>query len=101
MIIEVIFVMLLAYLFYRQGIRQLFKSRILNSSKADFFAYAFFMLAGLLLGTLSSLSIMLLWTQFFIPVVQIVTSSLSSIIIGEWMYRRNKYIIQKTVPQKE
>lgn len=99
--IEVILMMLMAYLFYRQGIRQLFKSRIFNSNKADFIAYAFFMFAGLLLGTLSSLSVMLLWKEYFIPLVQIIMSSLASIVIGEWMYLRNKYIIQKTVPSKE
>ncbi|GAA0360607.1 hypothetical protein [Bacillus horti] len=101
MVIEVICIMFLSYLFYRQGIRQLFKSRLLKDMKADFFAYSFLMITGLLLGTLSSFAVLWLLVEVYHPVLQVVVASLCSIFIGEFLYRRNKYLIKKTLPQSK
>jgi hypothetical protein len=103
MIIEAICVMFLSYIFYRQGIRQLFKSRIFQSNRADHVAYALFMISGLFLGSLFCLSILFLWFPETPLAFIVLFSSVTSIISGEWMYRKNKRIIEKTVKtdQKE
>lgn len=97
MIIEAICVMFLSYFFYRQGIRQLFKSRIFQSNKADHLAYALFMISGLSLGSLFCLSVLFLWFPETPTIFIVLLSTVTSIISGEWMYRKNKRMIERTV----
>jgi len=102
MFIEIVCVLFLSYMMYRQGIRQLFKSRLFSSLKADHVAYMFFMLAGLSLGTLSTLSIIYNWRPETSINAQIILAGLTSILLGEWMYRRNKNLIYKLIsPQQQ
>ncbi|WP_202080004.1 hypothetical protein [Caldalkalibacillus salinus] len=93
--------MFLTYLFYRQGIRQLFKSRIFDSQKSDHLAYALFMFAGLMLGTLSSLAILHLIEVHIAVLWKVVIASLTSILLGEWMYHRNRHLVHRAVDPQE
>jgi uncharacterized membrane protein len=97
MIIQVMCVIMLSYLMYRQAMRQLFKSRILNNMKADHVAYALFMLSGLLLGSFFSLSLIPMWPDSVHSIVQIGVSFICSIFIGEWLYNRNRYLVHKMI----
>jgi Zn-dependent protease with chaperone function len=102
MIIEVLCVIFISYLMYRQGMRQLFKSRILENRKADHIAYSLFMLSGLLLGSYFSLSLIFLWTESTHEGIQIVVAFITSISAGEWMYLRNKHLVYKMIsPQSK
>lgn len=102
MIIQVMCVILISYLIYRQGMRQLFKSRIMESRRADHIAYSLFMLAGLILGTFFSISLILMWMDSTHRGIQIIVSVITSISIGEWLYLRNKHLVYKMIaPQSK
>jgi uncharacterized protein YacL len=102
MIIQVMCVILISYLMYRQGMRQLFKSRIMDSRKADHIAYSLFMLTGLVLGSFFSISLILMWMESSHRAIQIIVSVITSISIGEWLYLRNKHLIYKMIsPQSK
>jgi uncharacterized membrane protein YfcA len=98
MIIQVIFVIFVAYYMYRQGIRQLFKSRIdNNNATSDHLAYMFFMIAGLITGSFFTLYLLSLWLDYATIMVQIILSTVASIIIGEYMYIKNRNLIYKII----
>jgi hypothetical protein len=102
MIIQVMCVILVSYVTYRQGMRQLFKSRIMDSRKADHIAYSLFMLTGLFIGTFFSISLILTWMESSQMGIQIIVAAITSISIGEWLYLRNKHLVYKMIsPQSK
>ena len=60
------------------------------------------MLAGLITGSFFTLYILSLWVDHATIIVQIILSTVASIIIGEYMYLRNKNLIYKIItPQSK
>ncbi|GAB7387513.1 hypothetical protein BSNK01_13500 [Bacillaceae bacterium] len=86
--------LLAAYIAYRQGVRQLFRSKFIDEGASDWPAYALFMLSGLLLGDLIALSLLQEFGETS-QLVQSVSGSLLSIFIGESFYHRNLRLLRK------
>ncbi|WP_025026764.1 hypothetical protein [Caldalkalibacillus mannanilyticus] len=102
MIIQVICVILVSFIVYRQGIRYLFKSRIMdNNKKADHFAYTAFMITGVIVGSYFTLSFLHNWFPATPVYLQIIVTFVSCILIGEGMYHRNKNLIYKIISFEE
>jgi hypothetical protein len=91
-------VVVVSYLLYKQGLKQLFRRKIIEQSKrSSHSAYFFFMLAGLLLGSFFCFYIFKQWTPQLKLELQILLTTGVSILIGELMYWRNNHMIQQII----
>jgi hypothetical protein len=97
MIIQVLFVLFISYLIYRQGLRSLFKSRISENINSDHIAYGCFMLTGLIMGSYLTLYAISEWMSPLSVIPHIAIISCVSILLGEGLYHRNKYLIYKII----
>ncbi|GBF11703.1 hypothetical protein [Tepidibacillus sp. HK-1] len=87
----------LSYLFYRQGIRYLFKSRLLSDNRSEHFAYIFLMLSGVALGEYLSLTVIESLFNYLTTWEMIVITTFVSISSGEYVYYRNNKLVQRVV----
>ena len=89
---------LLSILFYRLGIKNLFRSKILADQKADLFAYGALMLSGVIIAQYLTIEfIPYLFQPSYWELVFIAT--LTSILTGEYVYNRNYRIIKRVLNQ--
>jgi len=94
--IYLLFTVSLSYLFYLQGIRFLFKSKILSNKYAEHIAYIFLMLSGVSVGEFLTLTI---FPSFFTlsKWELIILATIISIITGEFTYRRYRKLVKRVV----
>ena len=89
---------LVAVIFYKLGIKSLFRSRILADKNADLIAYASLMLSGVTIAQYITIEfIPYLFHPSYWEFVFIAT--LASILTGEYIYYRNFHLIKRALNQ--
>lgn len=96
---NLMFALLGTYIFYKHGMGYLLKSRIMDTNKSEWIGYAMFMLAGIILGEFLGLTLAYQFASEW-KELQIVSGTLSSILLGEAFYYYNKRVVRK-IPTME
>lgn len=82
------------YIFYKHGLGYMLQARIMEKNRAEKVGYAMFMVAGTIIGEFFGISL----AYHYAPPLyglQILSGTLSSILLGEAFYHYNKRITRK------
>lgn len=86
----------ISYIFYINGLRLLFRSKLLANKIASLYAYILLMLSGVTVSEYLSIKYLPYFFEFTKIELIIVTTTIS-IITGELIYYRNYKIVKKIV----
>lgn len=90
----------LSYIFYIEGLRLLFRSKLLSNKNASLYAYILLMLSGVTISEYLSLKYLPYFFELS-KVELILSTTIISIVAGELIYFRNYKLVKKIVAREK